>query len=129
MVLVDIARLLSCWVMMSVGSAGEGFGVASAAGEGEEEERRRGERVDLTLCRNPRDILAGRDAQVEREGMRDVSDGIETRSSLEYKSPTRPGIYTYGTQYSRTGLARPGRVRAGLSCLPTAGVAAARPHV
>ena len=37
------------------------------------------------LCWNPRDILAGRDAQVEREGMRDVSDGIETRSSLEYK--------------------------------------------
>ena len=83
----------------------------------------------MRFCRNPRDILAGRDAQAE--GTRDARRIRRYRNQVKSRvqSPTRPGIYTYGTQYSRTGLARPGCVRAGLSCLPTAGVAAARPRV
>ena len=78
------------------------------------EERRQGERVDLILCRNPRDILAGRDAQAK--GTRDARRIRRYRNQIKSRvqSPTRPGLYTRGNQYSRTGLVRPGRMRAGL---------------
>ena len=68
-------------------------------------------------CRNPRDILAGRDAQAK--GTRGARRIRRYRNQIKSKvqSPTRPGLYTRGNQYSRTGLVRPGRMRAGLESL------------